>query len=58
MPGPGECRGVGVFEELFPEVFRTVDDELVVLEDAVVDFDREEDVALVGVADYDRNLAT
>lgn len=57
MPGPGECRGVGVFEELFPEVFRTVDDELVVLEDAVVDFDREEDVALVGVADYDRNLA-
>ena len=57
VPGPGECRGVGVFEELFPEVFRTVDDELVVLEDAVVDFDREEDVALVGVADYDRNLA-
>ena len=57
MPGPGERRGVGVFEELFPEVFRTVDDELVVLEDAVVDFDREEDVALVGVADYDRNLA-
>lgn len=46
VPGPGERRGVGVFEELFPEVFRTVDDELVVLEDAVVDFDREEDVAL------------
>ena len=59
MPGPFDRRGQGVgtlFEDRFPDVRRAVDPNLFVHYE-ILNVDVEFDSALVGIGDYERDLA-